>query len=109
MSQRFDFELQGVVPIVPTPFTADEEIDFKALGACIDFAARAGLCGVCLPAYSSEFYKLSDAERAQVVEAAIGAARGRIRIVAQANHPSARVAAGLARQYAALGASVISF
>jgi 4-hydroxy-tetrahydrodipicolinate synthase len=109
MSKKPTFDLQGVVPIVPTPFTADEEIDFEAHARCIDFAADAGLSGVCLPAYSSEFYKLSDAERARVVESAISVARGRIKIVAQANHPSSKIAAGLARQYAELGADVISF
>ncbi len=101
--------LDGVVPIIPTPFTADEEIDFEALGACVRFAARSRLAAVCLPAYASEFYKLTDAERRQVVEAAIKAAGDSIAVVAQANHPSARVAARIAQEYEKLGASVISF
>lgn len=109
MPSDLPFELRGVVPIVPTPFTADEEIDFEAHARCVEFAAGAGLSGVCLPAYSSEFYKLNDVERAQVVKAAIAAGRGRLKIVAQANHPSAKIAAGLARQYAELGADIISF
>lgn len=101
--------LDGVVPIIPTPFTADEQIDFEALGACVRFAARSRLAAVCLPAYASEFYKLTDAERRQVVEAAIKAAGDSIAVVAQANHPSARVAAQIAQEYEKLGASVISF
>jgi 4-hydroxy-tetrahydrodipicolinate synthase len=101
--------LDGVVPIIPTPFTADEEIDFDALGACVRFAARSRLAAVCLPAYASEFYKLTDDERRQVVEAAIKAAGDSIAVVAQANHPSARVAAQIAQEYEKLGASVISF
>ncbi|HUY31954.1 MAG TPA: dihydrodipicolinate synthase family protein [Pirellulales bacterium] len=100
-------QLAGVVPIVPTPFTADEEIDFAALRGCVAFAGRAGLEAVCLPAYASEFYKLSDAERRAVVHEAIGA--GGVKIVAQANHPSARVAARVAEEYEGLGASFISF
>jgi 2-keto-3-deoxy-L-arabinonate dehydratase len=101
--------LHGVVPIIPTPFTADEEIDLQALGRCVEFAADAGLPAVCLPAYASEFYKLSEAERARIVETAIAAARGRVGIVAQANHPAARIAAEFARRYEALGADCISF
>jgi len=104
-----DHQLKGVVPIVPTPFTADEEIDFEALRACVEFAARAGLGAVCLPAYASEFYKLSDLERHAVVAAAIDATDGGVKIVAQANHPSARLAARVAEEYEGLGASFISF
>ncbi|HET6880185.1 MAG TPA: dihydrodipicolinate synthase family protein [Pirellulales bacterium] len=101
--------LQGVVPIIPTPFTADEEIDFEALARCVQFAADSGLCAVCLPAYASEFYKLSEAERRRVIETAICAADGKIAVMAQANHPAARLAAGLAREYESLGAGLISF
>ncbi|HWB12472.1 MAG TPA: dihydrodipicolinate synthase family protein [Pirellulales bacterium] len=104
-----DITLHGVVPIIPTPFTRDEAIDFEALGACVRFAAAGGLCAACLPAYASEFYKLSDSERRQVVEAAVDAAAGKLAIMAQANHPSARLAAELAREYESLGASLISF
>ena len=92
MSQQTDL-LRGVVPVVPTPFTRDEVIDFKALADCVQFAADCGLIAVCLPAYASEFYKLSDAERRQVVQTAIRAAEGRIAVMAQVNHPSAKLAA----------------
>lgn len=101
--------LRGVVPVVPTPFTADEAIDHGSLATLVSFAADSGLSAVCLPAYASEFYKLSDAERRSVVVAAIEAAEGRIAVMAQANHPSARLAADLARDYESLGASLISF
>ena len=102
-------QLTGVVPIVPTPFTADEEIDFEAIRGCVAFACRAGLKAVCLPAYASEFYKLSDLERRAVVKEAIGATDGSVKIVAQANHPSARLAARVAEEYEGVGASFISF
>jgi 4-hydroxy-tetrahydrodipicolinate synthase len=101
--------LDGVVPIIPTPFTADEQIDFEALASCVRFAAKSRLAAVCLPAYASEFYKLSDAERRWVVEAAIRAAGDKLAVVAQANHPSARIAAQIAKEYEGLGASLISF
>jgi 4-hydroxy-tetrahydrodipicolinate synthase len=101
--------LDGVVPIIPTPFTADEQIDFEALAACVQFAAKSRLGAVCLPAYASEFYKLSDAERRRTVETAIEAAGDKLAVVAQANHPSARIAAQIASDYENLGASLISF
>src|SRR5579864_6033312 len=102
-------ELRGVVPVVPTPFRADESIDLEGLAACIEFAVRSGVCAVCLPAYASEFYKLTEAERRLVLETAIRIAAGRVAVVAQSNHPSARCAAELARQNCDLGADLISF
>jgi 4-hydroxy-tetrahydrodipicolinate synthase len=101
--------LQGVVPVLPTPFRADEGIDFAALAGCARFASACGLAAVCLPAYASEFYKLTEAERLGVVETALEAADGRIAVIAQANHPAAREAAGLARRYATRGADLVAF
>ena len=69
--------LTGVVPIIPTPFRSDEQIDFDGISRCVQFAMSSGLPAVCLPAYASEFYKLSEAERARCVETAIAAAGGR--------------------------------
>ncbi|HEY4208366.1 MAG TPA: dihydrodipicolinate synthase family protein [Puia sp.] len=101
-------ELFGVVPIVPTPFTEDEEIDEAALCRLIDFAIAGGIKAVCLPAYASEFYKLSDEERLRVVKIAIGHSAGRIKIVAQSNHPSLKIAIRLAQANVKAGADVIS-
>lgn len=100
--------LTGVVPIIPTPFTEDEEID--GLGICnlIDFAVESGIESVCLPAYASEFYKLSDEEKLYVVKVAVGHAAGRIKIVAQSNNPSLRGAVKLAQANVKAGADVVS-
>lgn len=98
----------SVIPVVPTPFGPDESVDTTALAALVRMAADAGAAAVCLPAYGSEFYKLSESERDTVVHAAIDAAGGRLPVVAQANHPSARVAAEMARRYEARGAAAIA-
>lgn len=101
--------LAGIVPVVPTPFTADHELDLESLDRLIEFACTSGVGAACLPAYGSEFYKLTDSERAALVERAVKTARGRIAIVGQSNHPSPRVASEIARRNEAAGASVISF
>lgn len=101
-------ELFGVVPIVPTPFTENEEIDESALRNLIDFAIAGGIKAVCLPAYASEFYKLTDEEKLQIVRVAVEHAAGRIKIVAQSNHPSLKVAIRLAQANVAAGADVVS-
>ncbi|HWV33189.1 MAG TPA: dihydrodipicolinate synthase family protein [Dyadobacter sp.] len=101
-------ELYGVVPIIPTPFTEDEEIDEAALRDLIDFAVASGIEAVCLPAYASEFYKLTDDEKLQVVRIAVSQAAGRVKIVAQSNHPSLKQAIRLAQANVAAGADVVS-
>jgi dihydrodipicolinate synthase/N-acetylneuraminate lyase len=75
----------------------------------VRFAARCGVGAVCLPAYGSEFYKLTESERLGLIETALAATGGEVRVLAQSNHPSARVAADLARRHEKLGADFISF
>jgi 4-hydroxy-tetrahydrodipicolinate synthase len=86
-----------------------EEVDYGALEPLVDFAVSFGATGVCIPAYASEFYKLTEAERTQAMAATVRYAAGRVAVVAQSNHPSAKVAAEIARQNADLGADVIAF
>lgn len=100
--------LTGVVPIIPTPFSANEEIDEPALRNLIEFAVRSGMQAVCLPAYASEFYKLSDEEKLRVVEIAVDQAAGRTQIIAQSNSPALKIAIKLAQANAAAGADIIS-
>jgi 4-hydroxy-tetrahydrodipicolinate synthase len=97
-----------VVPIVPTPFHENEEIDEESLQRLVDFAVKGEIKAVCLPAYASEFYKLTDDERLKVVRIAVDHAKGRIQIVAQSNHPSLKNAIRLAKANVDAGADVVS-
>ena len=101
--------VEGVVPIIPTPFRADQSIDLEAVTSCVQFAAEVGVSAVCLPAYGSEFYKLSETERSELVETAVTAAAGRVLVLAQSNHPASLYAAEIARANEGRGADLISF
>src|SRR5215469_7344214 len=101
-------ELSGAVPIIPIPFAADDSIDEEALRQLVEFAASSGFAGICLPAYGSEFYKLSDEERIRVVKIAVEQAGGRLLIVAQSNHGSSRIALQIAHKHVENGADVVS-
>ncbi len=100
--------LSGIVPIIPTPFTEDESIDEPALRDLIEFAIRKGIKAACLPAYASEFYKLTDEEKLHVVKIAVSQAAGRMQIIAQCNHPSLKTAIRLAQENVVAGADLIS-
>jgi len=108
MTSPKDFRIDGIVPIIPTPFHPDEEIDFDALGDLVEFAIAGGAWGVCLPAFASEFYKLSEQERQAVVLKAVEQARGRLPVIAQVNYPAARLAARVAAEMQQAGASAIN-
>ncbi|MDE0126193.1 MAG: dihydrodipicolinate synthase family protein [Bryobacterales bacterium] len=101
-------ELKGIVPVLPTPFGPDDAIDLESLRRVVAFCAEKGLGAACIPAYASEFYKLTMAERHELVETAVRAAGGKVQIIAQANHFSGRLAGEIARRNEALGADIIS-
>ncbi|NOY42080.1 MAG: dihydrodipicolinate synthase family protein [Planctomycetes bacterium] len=101
-------QIDGTVPVIPTTFRQDESIDLEAVASCVRFSADCGVTAVCLPAYGSEFYKLSEAERFQVLEAAVGAG-DRVLVIGQSNHPATIRAIEIAKKNEALGADIISF
>ncbi len=108
MTSANQFRIDGIIPIIPTPFHPDETVDYRSLRGLIEFAQAARACAVCLPAYASEFYKLSENERRLVVEEAIAQAAGRIPVIGQVNYPSALLAAETAKSLQNSGASAIS-
>jgi dihydrodipicolinate synthase/N-acetylneuraminate lyase len=108
MANRDYFEIRGVVPIVPTPFLPGGSVDWSSIPALVDFAVAAGACAICLPAYASEFYKLSAAEHEHIIETALLAARDRIPVVAQVNTPSLPRARELAVLVADMGSAAIN-
>lgn len=101
-------EIDGIVPIVPTPFGKDGGVDFGDLEKLLNFAVQSAVCAVCLPAYASEFYKLTEQERRELVLRAISIMGGRLPVIAQVNHVSARFVAEMARELEAAGAAAIS-
>ncbi|MGA8439467.1 MAG: dihydrodipicolinate synthase family protein [Candidatus Sulfotelmatobacter sp.] len=102
------FEIAGVLPVIPTPFARDGGLDLAAFDGLLEFAISARVCGVILPAYASEFYKLRDAERRELVLQAIRILNGRLPVVAQINHFSAAHVAETARDLERAGAAAIS-
>ena len=101
--------LKGSISVVVAPFHEDERVDEASLRRTVDWIASAGLGGMVLPMYGTEFYKLTEAECDQLVAAAIEVNAGRVPLIANGNHGSAMVAAELARRREKMGADVVSF
>jgi len=108
MNKQKQMKVDGIIPIIPTPFDESEQVDWSALRALLDFACSIDVSAVCLPAYASEFYKLSDAERRLLIETAVEQVDGRLPVIAQANSVSAVHALDMARFAQNAGASAVA-
>ena len=71
MSTTNALYVNGIVPIVPTPFTIEELIGWPSLRRLVDFACATGTCTMCFPAYTSKFSELSESEGLQLVAEAV--------------------------------------
>ena len=101
------FQIDGIVPVIPTPFSRNEEIDWAALRRLLDFAAGAEVNAVCLPAYASEFYKLSEAERREAIGVAVDHLAGTVPVIAQVNYAATVQAVRSVREAQKKGAAAI--
>jgi dihydrodipicolinate synthase/N-acetylneuraminate lyase len=73
-------ELQGVFPILVTPFDEKGRIDEESLTSLIEFNIAAGVHGLGV-AIGSEMFKFTEAERATVTRRVIEATRKRVPVV----------------------------
>ncbi|HEY4355135.1 MAG TPA: dihydrodipicolinate synthase family protein [Acidobacteriaceae bacterium] len=71
----------GVVPILPTPFAVDGSIDEEGFASTIEAAIASGVDGVALFGLAGEFYKLTDAERFDLMMLLIGRVAKRCPVV----------------------------
>ena len=96
--------LRGVVPVLVTPFHEDASIDESSLRKQIDFCIANGASGLCAPAFGSEYYKLSDAERWRVAEVVVQHSAHRVPILVNTGSPSIRATVDFSQYAESLGA-----
>ncbi|MCW2839990.1 MAG: Dihydrodipicolinate synthetase family [Aeromicrobium sp.] len=99
--------INGVIPVAPTVFHRNGDVDLAGQRRVIDYVIDAGSSGICLLANYSEQFSLTDAERLDVATASLEQAAGRIPVVITTSHYSARVAAERSREAQDLGASMV--
>ena len=73
---------QGVFPVMITPFTETNEIDYTALEQLIEWYIGKGVQGLFAVCLSSEMYKLSLRERVELARFTVEKADGRVPVVA---------------------------
>lgn len=97
--------LQGIFPIVATPFLPDGEIDWPGFDKLCRVLAKEGCHALTLFGIAGEYYKLADDERWQMAERLIAICRetGVPSIISVTDHAT-EVAVKTARRFQAMGA-----
>ena len=72
----------GIYPVMITPFTADNQVDYEAVDQMMEFYARGGCQGVFAVCQSSEMFCLTEEERVKLAARVVKAAAGRMCVVA---------------------------
>jgi 4-hydroxy-tetrahydrodipicolinate synthase len=98
--------MQGIFPILLTPFDDDEHIDEDSLRGEVDFVIAGGVHGVGL-ALGSEILKLTEAERSTLVKVVVDQVNGRVPVVVNTGTPASFSAALYSRHAEDLGASAV--
>jgi 2-keto-3-deoxy-L-arabinonate dehydratase len=99
--------LSGVVPVVPTIFGDDEDVDLDGTKRVADYLIDASVDGLCLLANYSEQFSLTDEERDVIARALLEHVAGRVPVIVTTSHYSARVAAARSRAAQEAGAAMV--
>ncbi|SFH98860.1 dihydrodipicolinate synthase family protein [Albimonas pacifica] len=100
-------ELRGVVPYLPTPLTAEGEVDEPALARLCEHLIASGVHGLTPLGSTGEFAYLDFAAKERVVACVVEAAAGRVPVIAGVAATATRDAVAQAKRWAALGADGI--
>ncbi|MCU1574270.1 MAG: Dihydrodipicolinate synthetase family [Micrococcaceae bacterium] len=99
--------ITGVMPVAPTIFTDDEELDLAGQRRVVDYLVDGRADAVCILANYSEQFSLTDDERDQVLTATMDRAAGRIPVCVTTSHFSSRIARERSLRAQELGATLV--
>src|SRR6476661_2795712 len=99
--------LTGYIPDLPTPFDETGAVDLAAFARLCERQIEAGVPAMVVGETAGEASTLTPAEHDSIVRAAVGIARGRLRIIAGAGSNSTGQAIELTTEAEAAGADAI--
>lgn len=82
---RQDRTIQGVWPVLCTPFTRNGSVDRAAMARVARFACQAGVSGVVFPGFASEVDELTPQERVELLEIVLEEIDGALPVIAGAS------------------------
>lgn len=95
--------LQGILPVLPTPYGEDGAVDPAAMRALVEFAIGAGVQGLVFPGFASEVEVLSDEERISLMRLVVEANAGRVQLIAGASASTVEAVIRFGREALDLG------
>ncbi|MGD9804644.1 MAG: dihydrodipicolinate synthase family protein [Hyphomicrobiaceae bacterium] len=107
MTKTISTPLKGVLPIAPTPFHDNGDLDLDGMRRVLDCMIDQGVDGICILANYSEQFLLSDGERETLLRLSTEHVGGRVPVIATISHYSTGIAAQRARQAAEAGAVMV--
>jgi 2-keto-3-deoxy-L-arabinonate dehydratase len=107
MTPTVERPYRGVFPVAPTIFDERGELDLDGQRRCLDFMIDAGSNGICILANFSEQFVLTDAERDQVMLAALDHVAGRVPVIVTTTHFGSRICAERSRRAQDAGAAMV--
>src|SRR5919197_81752 len=99
--------LRGVIPIAPTPFAGNGDLDLDGQRRVLDCMIDQGVDGICILANYSEQFLLTDDERDALTDLCLAHVAGRRPVIVTCSHFSTRIAAERARKAAGAGATLL--
>jgi 4-hydroxy-tetrahydrodipicolinate synthase len=100
-------KLEGVYSVLPTPFTAQGDLDEDSLRRVVDLFIAAGVNGVTALGVTGEVARLDDGERRRVLEVVTTHVNGRIGVVAGTTAEGTRTCIGYSRHAKEAGATAV--
>jgi 4-hydroxy-tetrahydrodipicolinate synthase len=100
-------KLEGVYSVLPTPFTAQGDLDEDSLRRVVDLFINAGVNGVTALGVTGEVARLDDSERRRVLEVVTTHVKGRIGVVAGTTAEGTRTCINYSRHAKDAGATAV--
>jgi len=98
---------RGVLPIAPTPFTDNGDLDLDGMRRVLDCMVDQGVDAICILANYSEQFLLTDEERNVLQDLSLRHVAGRVPVIVTCSHFSTRIAADRGRRAAEAGAALL--
>jgi len=98
---------RGMMPILPTPVSADGELDGPSLRRLVQYALKCGAVAIGHLGGASEYQKVADDQRVRITEVVVAEAAGRVPVFIGVAAPAIRTALQYARQAERIGADLL--
>src|SRR5262245_58459101 len=103
MTLLLDESARGVYPIMATPFTDREEVDWESADRLVDFYVESAVDGLTILGIMGEAPKLTADESERLVERCVKRADGRFPVIVGVSHPALRSLREFSRRAADFG------